>query len=237
MKIAHIHTVVLYVVLAVLSFFLFQQFQRNAELKNEKESVSNFLKDTVSYYQNRLGQEIAHKEVLRGDKQTLEVLLSEKTDSLGQLKRLVENFRRVNVAGNITTETRIDTVKIPYEVPIPEEFTRDFEKHDEHYSITGISTNHGLTINNLTIPNTLSFAIGDRKTGLFSSEYRIEAVNSNPHVTTTGMDTYTVKTNKGIVSIDVQAGYGMTTHGPSPYVGVGLSLDLWSAVKLFIGDP
>lgn len=231
MKAFSVHQIFLYVAIVVLAFLLFRQCDRTQELKQDHDVVVGFINDTVEFYKNELGQEIAQKEVLQGSKANLEILLSEKIDSLGQLKRLVKNFRNVNVAGNVTTITVVDSIPVPYEVPVPVDFSRDFEKVTEHYSLSGISTNHGLTINNLALPNTLSFAIGDRKTGLFRSQYRIETVNSNPYVTTTGLDSYVLTSNKGLLSIGAQAGYGLTLHGPSPYVGAGINLDLWAALK------
>ncbi|WP_424493874.1 hypothetical protein [Salinimicrobium sp. GXAS 041] len=235
MKTIPLQKILLYAAVVVLAFLLFRQCDKTAEQRKEKNSIQAFLNDTISYYDNEIGQEVAQKEAIQGSKQALEVLLSEKMDSLGQLKRLVKNFRNVDAAGNVTTVTIIDSIPVPYEVPVPMEFSRDFEKSTQFYSLSGISTNRGLTINNLTVPNTLSFAIGKKKTGLFSSEYRIEAVNSNPYVLTTGLDSYTFKSSKGLISLDAQIGYGLTVYGATPYAGVGLGFDLWEGLRSVFG--
>src|SRR5690606_30295785 len=149
--------------------------------------------------------------ILRGDKETLEILLSKKIDSLGQLKRLVENFKGVESAGNITQEVRIDTLFIPYsDGPNMPDFEAKFNENTRYYRVSGRAKSTGITIDSLSIPNTLSFAIGEKKTGWFRSEYRIEAVNSNPFIKTTGLDAYSFSQRKKRFGLSIYAGYGFS---------------------------
>lgn len=220
-------TILLFAVIAILAFLLFRQCGETKEAKRSVESVQNFLNDTISYYKDETGALVAEKSVLRGDKQTLQILLSKKIDSLGQLKRLVENFKEVESAGNITQEVRIDTVKIPYEVEVPFEFSRNWSKNDKSYFVKGKSTNTGVTIDSLSIPNTLSFAIGEKSTGFWKSEYRIEAVNSNPYIKTTGLDAYSFSQRKKRFGISIYAGAGLSENFTfAPQIGVGVAFDL-----------
>ena len=154
------------------------------------------------------------------------MLLDKQIDRTGQLKRLVRSFRNVDTAGNVTTVTKIDTIPIPYEVEVPCKFTREFGIFERYYTIEGTSNKKGISLNEISIPNTLSFAIGDKKTGFFKSEYRIEVVNSNPYITTTGLDAYTLQVPKKRFGFAVFAGYGITESGLSPMVGVGFSYQL-----------
>ena len=217
-----------YIVIVILIFLLFRQCNKTAELDKNRESVHNFVNDTIFYYQNELGQEIAEKAALRGDKNTLEILLSKQIDSTQQLSKLVEKFRNVDAAGNITTITKIDTIRIPYEVPIDQEFSRNWSKNDKYYSIAGASTEKGTYVNSLAIPNTLSFAIGKKKTGFFKSEYRIEAVNSNPHVKTIGLDSYVLKVPKKRLGLSLYVGYGISDNFTfKPSAGLALTYTLF----------
>src|SRR5690606_23680521 len=115
----------------------------------------------------------------------------------------------VDAAGNVTTITKIDSIPIPYEVPIPCKFHREWEKIDPFYSISGTSDQNGITIESLEVPNTLSFAIGKKKKGWFDSEYVIETVNSNPNITTIGLDSYSLKVPKKRFGVSLFAGYGL----------------------------
>ena len=220
-------TIPLIILSAVLSLLLFRQCDKTKTLKNEKQSVTNFLKDSITFYKNELGQEVANKTALQGDKNTLETLLSKQIDSTGQLKRLVAKFRKVDAAGNITQVTKIDTIPIPYEVPVPCDFEREWEKKDKYYSINGFSDQNGITINSLEVPNTLSFAIGKKKKGLFNSEYVIEAVNSNPNIKLAGLDSYSIKVPQKRLGVSLFAGYGLSRDGICPIAGIGLSYSIF----------
>jgi hypothetical protein len=217
-----------YLIAVILAILLFRQCDKVSDLKNKADSTQDFLKDSIRYYKNELGQEIALKTALQGDKNTLDILLSKQIDSTGQLKRLVKKFKKVDAAGNITQNTKIDTIRIGYEVPIPCEFHRNWTKNVQNeYFISGISDQNGITIESLEIPNTLSFAIGKKKKGLFSSEYVIEAVNSNPNISTVGLDSYSVKVPEKRLGVSLFVGYGLSKDGISPIAGIGLSYSIF----------
>lgn len=217
-----------YIAIIILIFILFRQCNSANDKARSLNSTKDFLNDTISYYTNKLGQEVAEKKAISGDKQALEILLSKQVDSTGQLKALVRKFRTTQAAGNISQETRIDTVEIPYAVTVPYEFDRDFSKQTSNYSISGTSDQNGVTIKNLTIPNTLSFAIGKKKTGFLKSEYRVEAVNSNPLVKTTGLDTYTLDLPNNPLGLSLYVGYGASSNFTlQPSAGIALTYTLF----------
>ena len=221
-----LQTIILYILAVIFLALFLNTCREKKELQKEASNTTDFLNDTIRHYKNELGQEIAVKTALQGEKGALEVLLSKQIDSTGQLKRIVRNFRTVDAAGNIITNTRIDTIKIGYEIPVPCEFHREWEKTDPFYSIAGTSSNTGITINSLEVPNTLSFAIGKRKKGWFNSEYVIEAVNSNPNIKTLGLDSYSVKVPKKRFGVSLFAGYGLGSEGLTPLIGIGVGYNL-----------
>lgn len=207
-------------ILAVIFLLLFlRQCERTADLQYKRDNAMEYLKDSVTYYQNRLGQEIAVKTALQGDKKSLGLLLS---NTENELKELAKKYKDVQAAGQIRTITKIDTIHIGYEIPVPFEFKRDWQKKDPFYNISGTSTQDGITINSLEIPNTLSFVIGKKK-----GEYLIEAVNSNPHIKTTGLDSYTLKVPKKRLGLSVFVGYGIGSKGLTPVAGVGIGYNLF----------
>tara|TARA_R110002012_G_scaffold190633_1_gene358190 strand:- start:1273 stop:1959 length:687 start_codon:yes stop_codon:yes gene_type:complete len=217
-----------YIAIIVLIFIVFRQCNSANDKASSLESTQGFLNDTISYYTNKLGQEVAEKKAITGDKQALEILLSKQVDSTRQLKRLVKKYRSISAAGNITQETRIDTVEIPYEIKVPYEFNRKWNKKTDDYSIAGTSDQNGVTIENLTVPNTLSFAIGNKKKGWFKSEYRIEAVNSNPYVQTTGLDAYTLDVPNKRLGLSLYVGYGASSNFKlEPSAGIALTYTLF----------
>lgn len=211
-----------YIVAFIFAVLFLRQCSRTSELKSDRSNSEEFLNDTVSYFQNELGQEVAEKSALKGDKNQLQILLSKQIDSTGQLKSVIRDFRTTAAAGNITQVTRIDTIRIPYDTIINFEFSRNWSKADKYYTISGKSNQLGITIDSLKVPNTLSFAIGEKKTGFFETETKVNAVNSNPYVKTTGIDTYTYSQRKKRLGIGVSAGYGIG----GVYIGVGINYNI-----------
>lgn len=213
-----------YIAIAVLILLFFRQCEETSNVKEQNVSAINFLQDSVRYLKNSLGAEIASKTALQGGKTSLQVLLSKQIDSTGQLKSIVRKFRTVQAAGNITIITKIDSIPVPYEVPVPCEFSRTWSKIDKFYSIYGKSNQFGNIIDSLSVPNLLSFAIGDKKVGFLKTEYRIETANSNPYIRTIGLDAYTLSLPVKRLGLSLYAGVGFSTNFEfTPQIGVGLS--------------
>ena len=205
-------------------FFIYQCDQRKAIEQQNEQNVSA-LNDSLETYKNDYGQLISQKKALKGDKQSLKLMLSRKVDSLQNLKKLVDGFSQVDFAGNVNTKTVVDTVVIPYAKPISYEFARDFSADTEYYTIEGIATQESITLNTINIPTQLSMAIGKKKTGWFKSEYRFEATSSNPYVEISDLQGGTFEKYDSPVALSGQLGYGITPEGLQPYAGVGISVN------------
>ena len=74
-------------VIVILIFVIFRQCNSATQQRQSQESVTEFLNDTIAYYQNEIGQQVAEKKAIQGDKAALAILLSKQIDSTGQLKR------------------------------------------------------------------------------------------------------------------------------------------------------
>ena len=210
-----------YLIIAILAVLLFRQCEQRKHDKITADNTAQFLKDSVRYYKNEIGQEVAVRTALQGKRDALQTLLDNTNDENGQLRRLLKNAGRVDGAGNITIITRIDSIPVPYEVPIPCKFHRDWNAKDEFYSISGVSNQNGIVINSIEIPNRLSFVMGEKK-----GNFTIQAVNSNPNVKTIGLDAYSFKVPPKRFGVSIFAGYGISNEGLSPLVGIGLGYQL-----------
>lgn len=211
-----------YIIAFVFAVLFLDQCGKTSQLKSNNKNANEFLNDTISYFQNKVGQEVAEKTALKGYKNQLKILLSKQIDSTGQLKTLVKEYKSIAAAGNVVQETRIDTILIPYDSIIDFDFNRNWFKNDKFYSLSGTSNQLGITIDSLKIPNTISFAIGEKKTGFFKTETKVNVVNSNPYVKTTGLDTYTYSQRKKRLGIGLSAGYGIK----GVYIGIGINYNL-----------
>lgn len=70
---------------------------------------------------------------------------------------------------------------------------RDFKAANAFYSISGTVQLQGVRINDLTLPNTVSFRIADKKVGLFKTDKVVQVINSNPYFSNTGASSITLK--------------------------------------------
>ena len=213
-------------IIAVVLFLLFRSCEENSALKKTNDNFTEVLQDSITYYKDKNGNEIATRKALQGEKQSLEMLLVTLEDKNNQLTGLVSHYKKVAAAVQTETITKIDSIEVPYEVPNTE-FDIPFTKQEKYYSLSGRSTNKGLYIDNLTIPNTQSIVIGEKKTGLFKTEYHIEVQNSNPLIKTTSVESYTLKHSRKRMGVSLFAGYGMSNTGLSPIVGVGVSYSIF----------
>lgn len=217
-------TILLAIALVVMIALFLNQCSETSKLKNHAENTSDFLNSQISYYKNELNQEVAVKKALKGSKESLEVLLSKQIDSTRQLTRLVKSFKKVSSAGNITQETKIDTLFIPFEKAINFEFVRQWSKKDKYFNISGVTTNEFTRIDHIDLISTLSFATGVKSNGFWKTTYQTEAVNSNPYVQTIGIDTYTYSEKNKRFGIGPYAGFDLLTLQPS--IGISVNFNL-----------
>lgn len=154
--------------------------------------LSNY-KDTAVFYHSKSGRLIASNKALKINRKAL-------FDNNKELKKEVDDLRIKNpsVIIKTRTETRIDSILIPFEVQLPcDTFTRAINIDSTFYKIKGILTEKSLLFNTISIPNEQAFIIGDKRDKWYKpKEYTVAATNSNPYVITQGLQAYTFTDNK-----------------------------------------
>lgn len=214
-------TAIPYIIAVILAILLIRQCELTIEAESRSDTAVEYLTGSISYYKNRYRQEVAVRAAIAGEKKELELLLQNTSE---QLADLTKRYRELQAAGEVGQEVRIDTVHIGYEVPVPCEFFRNWTKSVQNqYTISGTADHHGITIDSLLIPNTLSFVVGKEK-----GKFTFSAINSNPLIKTTSMDAYTLDIPRKRFGFSVFAGYGLSSNFQlTPIMGVGLTYDLF----------
>ena len=215
----------LHVVLILLAIVLLHTCSRNNALDAELSRIDKVQNDTIQHYITKLGEQGATIRSYQGEMASLNAFLEDARDSTKQMERAIEKFR--SIASAIKTETRtiIDSVEVPYIVE-GKEFNVPFNLKEKFYGLNGRSTNKGLFIDRIEIPNHQSIVVGKRKSGFFSSEFRVDVVNSNPYVRTTGLSSYVHKEKVKRIGIGLYVGYGVGANGLSPQIGIGVNYSL-----------
>lgn len=182
----------------ILSISFIHQCESKKKMKKTSKHNESVLLDSVQYYKNSLGQEVAEKKSFQGTAQELEQILDAKRKENAQLNEAMKHWKSIANATQIKTVTEIKEVAIPFEVPIPCEFSRTFVKHDKWFSIGGEVTQAQIFIENILIPNDQTIVAGRKKLGWLKTEVRAEVINSNPNIKTYTIDNFTFVDKKQI---------------------------------------
>ena len=138
-----------------------------------------------------------------------------------------KKWKSILAAAKVKQEVKIDTVRIPFSVPIDFSFSRSFEKSTDYYFIKGLATNLGINIEQFKTFNTQSIVFGRKKLSMFKTEIRAEITNSNPFIRTTSLDSWLYIETQKRWGISVFGGYGLSSNlYLTPVIGLGVSYDL-----------
>lgn len=211
----------LVILVILLSILNFHQWRERKEASKTYVSNLEVLNDSISHFKNKQGLWVAERKVFQGNEKQLKELIKTQGE---QLTKAVKSFKKPKAAVKIATETEIDTVFIPYKIELPP-FNISFNEIKKHYSINGFSTEKGIFINSLTIPNEQSVVVGKKKIGFLKYEYRAEVTNSNPLVQVTELTSFNFKEKKNRFHLGPFAGIG--SNGNFTF-GFGVSYSLLS---------
>lgn len=194
--------------LAILSLaaLLLIQKCKNDPAETTKEINSYFNNTTKHETVKGIDVSTIHQALLETQAQMKELVASNDT-----LRKLVKEFKVVNSITKVKTETFIKD-SIQYK-PIPCDFAPfSITKKTNNYKLKGIISKDQFKIDSLIIPNEIQFIEGSRKIGLFKTEQQVMAVNSNPLVKTTQIQSLTVKYKK------------KWWEKPGPWIGLGAAV-------------
>lgn len=211
-------------IIIILAILLIHQCEDNHALQKTSKHNESVLLDSVQYYKNSLGQEVAEKKSFQGTAQELEQILDAKRKENAQLNEAMKHWKSIANATQIKTVTEIKEVAIPFEVPIPCDFSRTFVKHDKWFSIGGEVTQAQIFVENILLYNTMTIVIGKRKLSMFRSEFRAEVTNSNPYIKTVDIENFNFIEKNKRFGIGMSVGFGVYHKGF--FVGPSLNYNL-----------
>ena len=129
---------------------------------------------------------------LAHDKDLLEVIARELKNQVwikdDSLQLLLKKLKDPVLAVQWKTRYRYDTVFIPVKIPVTEEFQRHFSKQEEWFSLSGSLDRNGISIKELSIPNTQRLVVGHK-----NGKPVVSVTNSNPFIITDEMEGQLVK--------------------------------------------
>lgn len=181
------------IAIIILSLLLVYQFQAKNAANDLNQQNLLASQGKVKTYKDKLGRV------------TIEVKSYVLTNAklLKQNDSLKETIRNIKPVVVVRWKTKFvnKIIEIPYDVEIPYKFDVPWENKTEWFSISGRSTNKGITINNIDIPNKPSLVVGYKRDKFLGPKYAIVTIsNTNPKIINSGLESYIIKPKKGLTS-------------------------------------
>ena len=174
------------VLILLLSALLFNQCRQTARFKTTLNNNELAKADTIEYYINAIGLEVAEKRTYKGTVNDLHRYIDKQDDIF---KAAAKGWKKKYNAMQIKLQFKIDSIDIPFNKPVPYKFSRDFLKETEDYSIKGTANQNGLNIDFRAKAEVTSFT-GLKPSGLFNSELQTEITSSTNHLQITDFDSF-----------------------------------------------
>jgi hypothetical protein len=178
-----------YLTIAVLFMILFEKCKEN------KTHIANIeaLNSTVATYKLENGQSVATIQSLQLDKAMAVYLILSKD---AELTEMYGKFHDVKTITKYVTKTKIDTLKITYNDSIPCVFNRSGTVFEKWYNLGYKSNQHGIEIEELSIPDSVKIITGTKRKWLFGKKTQtIDIMHSNPFVQTEALQHIEIKQN------------------------------------------
>ena len=201
--------IALILILAIISL---NQCVTNKEFKQKLNQNNLALIDSIKYYKNSLGLEVAEKQTFQGTSKQLAIYLDVEKLKNKQLQETISDFKKLENASSVNQTIKIDSVDIPFDKKVSVDFVRKFLKQTEYYTFSGEVNQIGININFLS-NNLQTQATGIKSTGWLSSEYRTEITNSNPFISTADFSNFNFTERKKRFGIGVSFGFGFYQKG------------------------
>lgn len=234
--------IVAFIILAVFSFKKYEKL-KDAEGVIERANYNKeVVNDSVQFYKNKYGQEVATKRsFLVASKEEIAKLSNDNKN----LKYLVKKYKKIASAGTIKTVTKIPETVIKFDNEIScsaptkdnelefstgsnlgvirKDFEISFNRDFEYFSISGTIRDSEFELSCLEVPTTIDFVLGEENLGMFKSKFSLTAISSNPYVKIDDKNSYQfiTKQKRWNISASIFVAINGTINAG---VGIGYSL-------------
>jgi competence protein ComGC len=168
------------VLLIIVCLILFSQLF--AKCENEKTQLANIeaLNKEAEVYKLENGQLVTSVENLN---YTNRQLKNSNVMKDKKVKELVDKFSKVKSVTKYVTNIRFDTIKLVYRDSIPCIFKKDGSDLKEWYHIAYISTQKGVEITELSIPDSVIVVTGEKRKWFWGKRtFTTDITHANPYV-------------------------------------------------------
>lgn len=208
MKIREILLIILLIISVIIT--VKTKLDSNKRISNLHTAIELKEKE-ADKWRDRYGRSNAEKQVAEGELEDLKRVYPQLIDS-------AYNAGRLKAITKIETVTKIDTVKL-------RRINHKFSYFDKWMTLEGTLDNDSTFTLSGKINNQISLFTS--KKGFLNRKTTVQAVSENPIIELTGITSIEIVPSKHNFNIGIQAGYGVTLNGLSPYLGIGLGYNLF----------
>ena len=169
-------------VLSIVCLLLISQLF--AKCENQKVQLANIdaLNKELITYELKNGQLVTSVDNLIYSKEQLNNSLVMKDK---KVKELTDKFSNVKTVTKFVTNTKLDTIKLTYKDSIPCNFEKKDSVLKEWYHIAYSSNQKGITITELSIPDSVIVVSGEKRKWFWGKKTNVtDITHSNPFVQT-----------------------------------------------------
>jgi cell division protein FtsB len=194
-------------VLLVICLLLISQLFLKCESQKVQLANIDALNKELTTYQLKNGQLVTSVENLNYTKEQLKNSLIMKDK---KVKELTDKFSHIKSITKYVTNTKFDTIKLVYSDSIPCDFERVGSDLQQWYHIAYKSKQKGVEITELSIPDSVIVATGDKRKWFWGKRTSVtDITHANPFVETHSVQHIeVVKPNKWYDSTILKIGLG-----------------------------
>lgn len=226
--------ILLGIIVGIIIISLFLRGCKEDKFKQDNKMLISLLQDSIQRTRNKDGSQTAKISLLQNRNTNLLLSLSTKDSTIKWLqeevkkaKSLIKKGGSVTVIESGTTFTGVATTTVFANTkdscnPIYKAQNKD----TTWVKWSTISTKDSTSIK-ISTRDKYSVVIGSEKVRLFKRKPIVDVTSMNPYSTIKNMRAFEIKdTRVNRFGVGIQAGYGITLKGLSPYLGIGLNFKI-----------
>lgn len=200
----------------------FERDRNATALKKEQQSVQT--------WKDEAGRSRGEVEAIKAERDLIKTVYESELDSLRRvIPEIGRKGKNLKEATNVTTITKdsivlstiFDTVVVDNNIVVRE----SLQYSDKWLDLEFDPLTNGL---NYTSRDSLSIVKFSKRQGWFKPRTtNVQVISHNPRSSIIGLQQFSVEADVKRLSFGLQAGYGFTNNGMSPYVGIGFTWKLW----------
>ena len=219
------------IIISIIITIINIQSCQKRELQSDNLLLIN-VGDTLNKKKNKDGSETAKIALLESYNTKLILKLNTQDETIKSLQNIInKNKERLGDQGSVTvfststilSDTQTTTVTVVDSSTVYSACNKDTTWIKWSTIATKDSTHLNLKVN-----NAYAVIIGSERSKWYKKKTSfVEVTNSNPYTSTQALRAFQVKdTRVNRIGLGIQAGYGITLKGLSPYLGLGINFKL-----------